>query len=140
MICGHKFQQGITCNQEISFKMGFKLGMCASCYQLTQDKRRKKIEDEEIEARRAIKERMVLEQRKIEKSETVILEQVIKEYKEAVAEEKAREVDAAFIQWAHKIQEEWTGIEEEKASEKEEEKKRVNVAIRHRHSKLGVRY
>lgn len=118
MICGHTFQQGVTCNREISYRMGFKLGMCASCYQLTQKKRRTRIEDEEIEARRLAKERAVYEKNKED------------------AEVKRRESDRKKRGRVRKKEER----RERKKDKKESEKKVVSVAIRHRHSKLGVRY
>lgn len=79
MICGHEFEKGKTCNREISFRMGFKLGMCVPCDNLVQRNKRMREREER---------------------------------------ERVEEVE-----------------------EKEEgEKKVVNVAIRHRLSKLGVRY
>lgn len=93
MICGHEFEKGKTCNREISFRMGFKLGMCVPCDNLVQRNKRMR-----------------------EREETRILEQLIEDYKSVIKREK------------------------EEKEKKEKKKKVVNVAIRHRLSKLGVRY
>lgn len=98
MICGHEFEQGKTCNREISFRMGFKLGMCSPCYNLKQHK------------------------------------ELIEEYNMKVSKERA--------QWERSVYEDMqrSKREREEKEKKEKKKKVVNVAIRHRLSKLGVRY
>ena len=142
MICGHKFQQGITCHREISYGMGFKLGMCPSCYVLVGEKRRVKLnreEVEDIEARRVAKERAVYEK----KREDARLK---RREKEAQADWDEREVHGCEIHGTKPFESAYYCTpceekkEEKKEEEKESEKKRVNVAIRHRLSKLGVRY
>ena len=153
MICGHMFQQGITCNRDISYVMGFKLGMCPSCYVLVGEKRRVRLnreEVEDIEARRVAKERAVYEKKR-EDARLKRREKEKEKEEEAQADWDEREVYGCEIHGTNPFESGYycSGCEEEDDEEEEEEeeeereeseKKRVNVAIRHRLSKLGVRY